>query len=371
MMTGSPSRNADARYRQAWHVDFSSALENKTGKYFIGRDIIDNNRDVISTVHYWRRAAGVNEEVKSSLGLDTGFKAELRLMSVLGFNPLPTIGRGGRCVHLDPHSVIHAGLRPHDIVLCHDLGPISHPDLYNSWIANLYKHAYAKICAVKPEIVFVSRFSSDEFARLYGALPRTRVVYPPVRKEMSSAKASPVEGVSSSFILTVGSLGHRKNQATMIQAYARSRLHAEGVSYILCGARETGFEQVERVAAETPGVRILDYVTDGQLTWLYAHARAFALASRLEGFGVPVAEAINSDLMPIVTRDSVLFEVAGPNAIAVDCDDLGSISRGMDEALGMGEEEKGHRLAEMKLSLDRFSQASFRTSWRELLTAEG
>lgn len=366
-MTGSPSPNAVARRAQAWHVDFSSALENKTGKYFIGRDIIDNNEDLISSVHYWRRAAGVDGEVKSSPSLDAGFKAELRLMSVLGFNPLPTVGRGERCLHLDPHSVLHAGLRPRDIVLCHDLGPISHPDLYNGWIAKLYGHVYAKIRAVKPEVVFVSRFSADEFARLYGPLPRTRVVYPPVRKEMGSARATAVEGVSGPFILTVGSLGRRKNQAAMIRAYARSRLPAEGVSYVLCGARETGFDEVERAAGETPGVRILDYVTDGQLSWLYAHARAFVLASRLEGFGVPVAEAINGDLMPVVTRDSVLFEVAGPNAIGVDCDDVGSISRGMEEALDMGEAERNGRLAEMKASLDRFSQASFRASWRELL----
>ena len=271
-----------------------------------------------------------------SPGLDTGFKVELRLMSMLGFNPLQTIGAGERCLHLDPHSVLHAGLRSRDIVLCHDLGPISHPDLYNGWVAKLYKHAYARIRAVKPEIVFVSRFSADEFARLYGTLPRTRVIYPPVRKEMNSAEAFPVDGVVEPFILTVGSLGRRKNQAAMIQAYARSRLYDAGVSYILCGARETGFEQIEQIARETPGVRVLEYVTDGQLSWLYARARAFVLASRLEGFGVPVAEAINSDLMPIVTRDSVLFEVAGPNAIAVDCDDVDSIAQGMDEGARNG-----------------------------------
>ena len=288
-------------------------------------------------------------------------------MSRLGFNPLPTIGASERCLHLDPHSVLHAGLRSRDIVLCHDLGPISHPDLYNGWVANLYKHAYAKICAVKPEVVFVSQFSANEFARLYGTLPRTKVVYPPVRKEMTSAEASPVDGVTEPFILTVGSLGRRKNQATMIHAYARSRLRGAGVSYVLCGARETGFEEVEQAARETPGVRILDYVTDGQLSWLYARARAFVLASRLEGFGVPVAEAINSDLMPVVTRDSVLYEVAGSDAIAVDCDDVDSISRGMKRAVEIGEAERRTRLAEMKSSLDRFSQASFKASWRALL----
>lgn len=366
-MTGSTMQSTSLISAQAWHVEFSSALENKTGKYFIGRDIIDSNKDVIESVHYWRRAVGVDHDVQSSSALDTGFKVELRLMSMLGFNPLPTIGAGERCLHLDPHSVLHAGLRPRDIVLCHDLGPISHPDLYNGWVAKLYKHAYAKICAVKPEIVFVSQFSANEFARLYGALPRTKVVYPPVRKEMTSAEASPVDGVAEPFILTVGSLGRRKNQATMIHAYARSSLQGAGVSYVLCGARETGFEEVEQAARETPGVRILDYVTDGQLSWLYARARAFVLASRLEGFGVPVAEAINSDLMPVVTRDSVLYEVAGPDAIAVDCDDVDSISQGMKRAVEIGEAERRTRLADMRSSLDRFSQASFKASWRALL----
>lgn len=369
-MTTLPFKASAYSNQKKWHVDFSSAMENKTGKYFIGRDIIETNRGVISHVHYWRHRTDLSETPVFSSFMSVGSKIELRALSVLGFNIFPTIGSNERCLHLDPHSVLHAGLRPQDIVLCHDLGPISHPNLFNSWVSKLYKHAYEKIYSVKPQIVFVSQSSKDEFFRLYGHVLRTSVIYPPIRKEMDSVEADAVDAVKRPFILTVGSLGRRKNQAAMIQAYAQSRLNDKGISYVLCGARETGYEEVEQIARNTPGVQILDYVSNAHLNWLYAQARIFLLASRLEGFGVPVAEAIKNGLMPVVTRGSVLYEVAGPDAIDVDCDSIESISQGIEQAMDMDPLEKAGRISNMQLSLDRFSQPSFRHAWTEILRAE-
>ena len=43
-MGDSLTHNVKTHSVQKWHVEFSSALENKTGKYFIGRDIIDSKQ---------------------------------------------------------------------------------------------------------------------------------------------------------------------------------------------------------------------------------------------------------------------------------------------------------------------------------------
>lgn len=363
------SRQGDEKNaRGLWHVDFTSALENKTGKYFMGRDIIENNLDKISCIHFWRRKTGLNLDPEIKSYLRFGFKVELRLGSALGLAPIPTVGKQERCLHIDPHSVLHAGLRSQDIVMCHDLGPITHPELYNRWVPHLYRHAYKAIQRKRPRAVFISQHTQREFCKLFGALPDMSVIYPPIRSAVKSTEIRPLTGVQQPFILTVGSLGRRKNQIRTINAYARSNLFEKGISYVLCGAREIGFEAVEQAAKETPGVHIFNYVADPELNWLYKNAAGFVLVSNLEGFGVPVAEAISHGLVPIITSDSVLDEVAGSSALGVASQDVEGMSRAMVRVVNMDIVEKQARIAQMQSSLERFSSETYNKSWSDLLS---
>ena len=350
-----------------WDVEFSAALENKTGKYFIGRDLIRDQRDLIRRVYYWRRGADrpPGPAIEKMLGL--GMRIEVRAAGTMGVSPLPARRNRRPMLHLDPHSVVHTSLRPGDIVLCHDLGPITHPSLFRPWVNRLYREAYRRIAQVAPRMVFVSEHTRGAFARLYGDAAETRVIYPPLRAGIGGGSMTPVGGINAPFLLTVGSIGARKNQATMIAAYARSGLADRGVDYVLCGAREPGAETIEQLARSTPGVRLLSYVSDAELAWLYANALGFALVSRLEGFGVPVAEAISRGLVPLVTRGSVLEEVSGAGAMTADVDDVEAISQAMIALATMDDTERAARLARMQASLDRFSPSAFATAWRHML----
>ena len=350
-----------------WDIEFSAALENKTGKYFIGRDLIRDQSQLIHRIYYWRR--GVDRPpgpaMEKMLGL--GMRIEVRAAGKMGFCPLPMRRTRNRMLHLDPHSVVHTSLRSGDIVLCHDLGPITHPALFRAWVNGLYREAYRRIAHVAPRMVFVSEHTRRAFGRLYGDAADMRVIYPPLRAGIGERSMAPIGGIDKPFLLTVGSIGARKNQAMMIAAYARSGLADRGVDYVLCGAREPGAEKIEQLARATPGVRLLSYVSDAELAWLYANALGFALTSRLEGFGVPVAEAISRGVVPLITRDSVLEEVAGPGALTADADNVGEIGEGMIALATMADTERAARLAQMQMSLDRFSPSAFATAWRHML----
>ncbi|MGN6376166.1 MAG: glycosyltransferase [Sphingomonas sp.] len=357
----------DAGAARRWDVEFSSALENKTGKYFIGCDLIRDQRALIDRVFYWRQALRTAPGPGTERMLGLAMRIELRAAGLLGASPLPERRPRRPTLHLDPHSVIHTRVGAEDIVLCHDLGPVTHPTLFKDWLTRLYARAYDRIAHARPRMVFVSEHSRREFVRLYGGTEDMRVIYPPLRAAIGDRALQPIAGVEQPFLLTVGSIGARKNQAAMIAAYARSGLADCGIDYVLCGAREAGASAIEQLARQVPGVRLLSYVSDAELAWLYANARGFALVSRLEGFGVPVAEAISRGLVPLVTRDSVLQEVTGPAAPAVSSDDLDAIAAGMTTLAAMSMAERQQRLDEMQASLDRFSPAAFATAWRETL----
>lgn len=273
-------------------------------------------------------------------------------------------------IHLDPATVVHAKLTPQDIVVCHDMGPITHPDLFAPGVSQLYAWAFREVAEARPRLVCVSQASLDTFRGLYGDLPDQRVIYPSIRTEVSAGGDAPVDGVRGPYVLTVGSIGRRKNQSGSIAAFARSGLAAEGWSYVLCGGREPGYEEVAALAAQTQGVKLLPYVSDPQLNWLYRHAGGFVLMSHLEGFGIPVAEAVVRGLTPLVTRGTVLEEVAGAGAVTADCRDVASMADGLRQLARMSDEERKQRHAALDLSIKRFNQAAFAAGWLELLEAQ-
>ena len=272
-------------------------------------------------------------------------------------------------LHLDPFTVPTVVLRRCDIVLCHDVGPLTHPDLFEPDVCRSYQAIYGEIAAVGPHIVFVSRASREAFAQLFpAARPASMtVIYPAIRTDVDRGEMLQPEGVTTPFLLTVGSIGARKNQARAIRAFGRSGLAARDVRYVLCGAQEPGFAEAAAVAAETQGVVLLPYVTDAALRWLYAHAAGFVLASLLEGFGVPVAEAIGRGLVPLVTRGSVLHEVAGDGALLVDAHDEAEIARAMVHLIDMPDEERNLRQAQLARAIERFTPGDFIAGWRRLL----
>lgn len=352
-----------------WDVEFSFALRNRTGKFYIGRDIIERNRDLIANVRYGRLVARRTPEGTPARLLSTliGREATVRARRP-GLGGLVSPARP--VAHLDPFSVLIYALSERDAVLCHDLGPITHPDLFAPDVEALYHAAYAKVAEAQPALVFVSRASQNAYVRHFGALERMRVIYPPLRAELGAVAATPVAGLRAPFLLTVGSIGRRKNQDATIAAFAASGLAERGWSYVLCGVREPGSEAAIARARATPGVVVLSYVPDGELVWLYRNAAGFVLVSRLEGFGVPVAEAIAAGLVPLVTRNSVLEEVAGDGALTAAPDDVADIAARLGELARMPPDEAARRKALLSQSITRFTPAAFQAGWREVLRQE-
>ena len=354
----------------AWDVDFSLALHNRTGKFFIGRDLLEDQAERIGAVYYWRRASAQTPTGLRARVIGRLLQAEVRARGASRAARLVPRFRPRRpLLHLDPFTVLYSALAAEDLVLCHDLGPITHPDLFAPGVVALYRRAYAEIARARPRMAFVSEASRRAFADAYGPLDAMRVIHPPIRAELDRAAPEAPAGVGGPYLLTVGSVGRRKNQAAAIRAFARSGLAAQGVGYVLCGPREPGFEAVARAASATPGVRLLPRVGDRELVRLYDRAAGFVLMSRLEGFGVPVAEAIGRGLVPLVSAGSVLEEVAGDGALTADPEDEAEVAAGMARLVAMPREERASRRRRLEASVARFTREAFARAWSEALAA--
>ena len=350
-----------------WDVDFTLSLHNRTGKYFIGRDLIDAFPDQFASATVWRvperiAATPFARKVIGRLWAEEG-RVRRRFPKAV-----PQQASRRAVLHLDPMTVLNWRLSARDGVLCHDLGPITHPDLFDPSVTRLYERAYTRIAEQRPRMAFVSEASRTAFEAHYGTPASATVIYPPIRPGVEGGAQTPVDGVGRQFLLTVGSIGRRKNQQASIRAFALSGLADMGYQYVICGSREPGYPAVLAEAERTPGVLILPYVSDAQLRWLYAHAQGFVLVSLLEGFGVPVAEAMRCGRIPLISAGSVLEEVAGPTAIAVDPGSVSDIADGMAQLAALRPAQIAARVASLQARVLTFSMPAFVNAWKSFLT---
>lgn len=355
-------------------VDFSLALNDRTGKLFLGRDIISSLDDRIASVSYGRfRGFPRSDFMRRVAGRLTHEETMARVRRPrLISSFLPAIRHPRSTLHLDPLSVVCHRLETRDIVLCHDVGPITHPQYFARGVETLYNRAYQQIQRVKPSMVFVSRTSQQEFHRLYGKdFASSEVIYIPTRPGIKVGEGRPVREVFSPFLLTVGSVGDRKNQARCIEAFSASGLAQKGWQYVIVGGREHGADAAIQLASRTAGVVLPGYAGDDELRWLYANASGFVLMSLLEGFGMPVIEAIEHDLACLVSRSSILVEIGGGGMLDADPLDLESIASGMRLLAGMPAEERIRRISQAREHLLNFAREPILASWRALIERIG
>jgi glycosyltransferase involved in cell wall biosynthesis len=355
------------RVSPALDCEFTLALNNRTGKYFFCKDMIDASRDLIRNCYYWRIPLKnlPPQSIARVLGRLARIEVDLRVRSYLGHIGLAPISHPRPMVFTDPRECVLYNLKSNDVVLCHDMGPITHPDLYEPGVRQLYTLAFDMIKAAGPFMLFVSEASRRDFVNCCGSeFPLLQVVYPPIRSGMERRHEEAFPDIPSKFLLTVGSIGARKNQLRSIQAFDVSGLAKEGYAYVICGGPEPGAEAVITLAQTTAGVILPGYVNDDQLRWLYRKAQGFILPSLLEGFGLPAAEAINYGLIPVLSGRGALEEVAGCAAVFVNPLDVADIAAGMRKIAAMSNEERASRLSQLQRSVTRFSLEKAVATWR-------
>jgi glycosyltransferase involved in cell wall biosynthesis len=129
-----------------------------------------------------------------------------------------------------------------------------------------------------------------------------------------------LEGLDG-FLLVVGRLNVRKNLELALTAALRSGRVSPACPVIVVGepsGRATQLPEALRAAAHDGSLRLVGFVDDGQLAWLYRHATLFMFLSLDEGFGIPCLEALHFGT-PVLASDIPVFrEILGDQAWYAD-----------------------------------------------------
>jgi glycosyltransferase involved in cell wall biosynthesis len=140
------------------------------------------------------------------------------------------------------------------------------------------------------------------------------------------------DAVKENLVITVGNVDRVNLQRKGLEPFVRAASLLPDIPFVVIGAwKDDAIDHLKSIA--TPNVEFTDYVSETELNDYYSRARVYVQASRHEGFGLAVAEAMLRECVPVVTRVGALPEVAGDAGIYVDSTQPAELARGIQCAL--------------------------------------
>lgn len=206
-------------------------------------------------------------------------------------------------------------------------------------------------------VIAISRATAQELiARLDVPRHRIRVVHNGIDPRVWSQEVHPDDSArlaalglrGGPFLLCVGAVDARKNVDGILYGLKRAQELVHNRQLVLVWAGPlTRPERIEldglsKSRGLSPSVIPVGLIGDEDLAALYRHATGLVFASRREGFGFPVVEAMASGCPVITSNRSAMVEVADGAAVMVDPDDTGAIADAM--VLLYGNEAERQRL---------------------------
>src|ERR1700674_1352978 len=213
------------------------------------------------------------------------------------------------------------------LTVVHDLAFERYPNAYSP-AERAYLRLTTRWATIRsPLLITVSESTKADLVSAYGVRPeRIRVV--PLGASWPAVGAAPASrlaelGLNGNFVLQVGRIETRKNQAAALAAVER----LDGVTLALAGP-----ERDAALAARlrsSPRCRVLGRVDQPTLELLYKRASAVIVPSLYEGFGLPVLEAMARGKVVVAAKASSLPEVGGDAALyfhdSADSEQLASV----------------------------------------------
>jgi len=234
------------------------------------------------------------------------------------------------------------------------------------WWRRLYGLSVLRLSAKRADAYLsISAYAGHTFIEKYN-LPQERLFIAPLgfRHEMVISGDSDTNLVDTEYLLFVSTLFPHKNVPFLLKAFARVARACPSTDLVIVGRDVNGSLRIlEKLAQElsiSDRVHFLGAVTDDQLMQLYAHARVFVFPSLVEGFGLPVLEAMAHSVPVVVSDCTSIPEIVGDGGVVLSPDDENAWAEAIVQIL-----ENEHRHGELSL---RASNQAKTFTWRR--TAE-
>lgn len=243
------------------------------------------------------------------------------------------------------------------ILIVHDLIPLRLPHLYllrrPAWAAKYLLSAV--MSAVRADhIVAVSDATARDVTRLLWR--HAEVVYPQIPRPQPASRPAEVNrpgttgiGARPYFVYN-GGTDIRKNVPLLLRAFSQVR-QPLGADLVLLGSGFAGFRPLICELGVENAVHLAGYVDEAAKAAILRGALALVYPSRLEGFGIPVVEALAAGIPVISGTGGALREVGGDAAIYLNRPDPRSLAAAMAAVTEPGLRQRARQAGQRQLDL--------------------
>jgi len=249
------------------------------------------------------------------------------------------------------------------VVFVHDL---THLRYYNKihriYYAIVLKALYRRCAAV----VCVSEFTRAEFLAWSKADPaKVHVIKNGTPGEF--VKNNSAHKLPYKYVLYPGNHRSYKNLERLVRAFAKSNIGKRGIHLLLTGDEEPALRRTIDECELQNLVHFCGRVPSGKMPSLYRGAEAIVFVSLYEGFGLPILEAMASDVPVVTSATSAMPEVAGNAALIVDPYSVDAIA-GALVCITTDEKLRSELVAKGRVRLREFDwDSSAEKFWRLIL----
>jgi glycosyltransferase involved in cell wall biosynthesis len=243
----------------------------------------------------------------------------------------------------------------HDITNARFDNPSKNKYIYavKQWV---YKRVI-KIVAHKSRVMITpSEFVKDDVAKFSGTNSRKYVVTYEAGDQVDAPAEEYPELKDKRFIMYVGRPTPHKNLSRLIDAFAQLQAKHPDLYLVLAGKKDANYKRHEKEVRQKGVEQVIftDFISDGQLRWLYEHCQAYVFPSLSEGFGLPGLEAMAQGAPVVSSNATCLPEVYDEAAHYFDPEDIDAMAKAINDVLTKPELRK-NLIAKGKKQVAKYS----------------
>ena len=232
--------------------------------------------------------------------------------------------------YVPPADFSNTILTVHDMFLWHS----EYNDQVLPPFLNYLKRSLPEQARKARAIVTVSNFSKQEMISFLG-IPEEKIHVIPIATQwdetLSSATSELLHKLNvkpGSYFLSVSSLDPHKNFESLCKAFSVYHNSADygNEKLIIVGKRKPGDDKLYQLFQNTPDLIHLSGVDEADLKALYENAKGFFLVSKLEGFGIPLLEAMSCKTPACYGLGSSMDEIGRDAAYGVEPENIDAIA---------------------------------------------